>query len=120
MLEHIPEALKAAQKALEMAVSIKSLTEQAVNFDSFALVHKDGVFHFVLLTEDQARVVNGLSIPLDGIDDIVPRVKNILLDCLQRKMDEAHRTLAPIAKVTEAVAQQAVAQQAGVGQIQIK
>lgn len=95
MLEKVREFLDTAHKAVQTVERFQGVIAEAANFTSFAIIQKEGINHLVFLTPDQATSINGLSVPLTGIDDIVPKVKSILLDALKRKVDEGVATLKP-------------------------
>lgn len=74
------------QHALEQAQAIDSLIEKAMTAKNFAIVTKNDITFFVVMSEQQALAVNGDSIPLDSIPGISDAIKKISGEALAQAL----------------------------------
>lgn len=79
MLEEVKKAMAKARASVELAEKIQSVVKQAEETRSYAVVYKDGTPHVVFLTDEQAANINGSSVSLDELPDILGKIKQNLV-----------------------------------------
>lgn len=97
MLEGVKDTILKAQQAVEAIADLEKVLREAAGYENIAVVKRDGKYHVILLTEEQARPINGLSVPIGSSDELVNSAKKLILDELQRQVSGHHAALKPFA-----------------------
>lgn len=94
MLDHLSAKLAKLSVSLEQAKVLEGLILTAEGAENFAVITKDDVAHFVVMSPDQARVVNGHSIALTTLPKIREVIKDIVVKDLKAALARAKEDLA--------------------------
>lgn len=95
MIAEVNATLTLARQAVARVQAIEAMLNQIQGCEGFAVVKKDGVSYFVLLNEDQSKVVNGTSITLDNLPNIKSQMLDLALEQLKVAMSKDKDLLKP-------------------------
>ena len=98
MLDEANKVIKDMQRAVESIGKIKKLLGEAQQLRNFAVVYKDDVPYFMMMTDDQARVVNGIAMPITDLPSVSAKAREVILGELTESLKAHEAVLTPMLK----------------------
>lgn len=104
MLDQANELIKNMQRAVDAIQRTEKLLEEAKTARNFAVVYKDDNPYFMVLSDEQARVVNGVAIPITDLPTVAVKARELFLNELAESLKVHQSVLTPVLTKSKPVA----------------